>query len=83
MAFAVAGNPNLQSIPAKPSIPKYNDFQYLVAYALITLIWMLFARTSRFGYVTTYYLLLMLAFVLVLLNSNTIVKLLAPISGNQ
>lgn len=57
---------------------KYSDYQYVLAYGMFIGLMMLLART-RFGYVTIYYSLALMAFTLVLLRAGTIVNILKPI----
>ena len=59
---------------------KYNDYQYILAYALIIAI-LAFITRSRIGYVTTYYLLALFCFVLLLLRASWFVDALKPITN--
>lgn len=57
----------------------YSDYQYILAYGFFIAIMFLIART-RLGYVTIYYGLSLVAFLLVLLEGNNIANILKPIS---
>jgi hypothetical protein len=59
----------------------FNDYQYVVAYGLAIVLFMLAIR-SRFGYVTVYYSLCLFAFALTLIYSSSLTNLLKPAIDN-